>query len=188
MAYTAYEIAADAAMTSLTATERQYTNAGSFDETTVPTLTQVEAWLTEVYGRIAAELELNGYSMTQTDVEVLAVLQGYNVKGAAYEIELSRPRAGVGPTPTSGPTPRARVAEFRSWFNHLTKLLTTPALQRLGATTGTLRSAGATVGGTSISEKEDVADDTDILQKRFRRGQFDDPALATVNPAVDPSV
>ena len=171
MAYTAYEQSSpsDAAMRQVEALQQSYTASGVFTSSTEPTLIQVELHLTTIRGRIAGALAGRGYSATQTDETVLALLMEYNSRGAAYLIEVSQPSAGFVPEESQG-----RMAEFAKWFDDLEDVLDGEALDGLGASliAGTSDAAGATAGGLSIAEKDTLAQDSDYPAPSFKRGQF----------------
>lgn len=171
MAYTAYEPStpANAALAQVVALHLGRTNAGAFDSSTRPTLTEVEQHLTTIYRRIAAKLVAVGIAQAQTDDDVLGALMDYNARGAAYLIELSQASQGFAATEGGG-----RLAEFAKWESDLDSLLATDALEQLGATmvTTTRSAAGATAGGISISDKDDIDTDTDFEPLAFKRRGF----------------
>ena len=97
MAYKAYERTAGVSAIALVESlQRTHTNSGTFDTSSTPTLAQVESYLTIASADIAVMLADYGYAQAQTDADILAALEQWNVKGAAYMVELSMPSAGWG--------------------------------------------------------------------------------------------
>jgi hypothetical protein len=179
VAYTAYErtagVSAKAFVESL---QRQYTNAGTFDTSSTPTLAQVETFLTMGSGEIALKLVSNGYSQAQTESDTLTVLERFNVMAAAELIELSRPTAGGVFTESE---PVSRLNAFSSWRRQLDMLIKSNGLSALGANrTGT----GQTTGGISISDKEIIETDTDFEPLIFGKDRFQHPETVIATEQV----
>ena len=66
-----------------------------------------------------------------------------------------------------------RHSQFLALAKHLRSL---PAGQVLGGDGSSFVLAGITVGGSSRAALDDREEDTDVVQPRFRRGQWDNPA------------
>lgn len=167
MAYTAYELNAGDALSDVQSWCRHLTLGGSFTSATQPTLTTVERWLTLSHHFVAGLLVSAGYSATQTDTEVVGILQHLNSIDAVIKIELSHPVTGIG-------EPNERFMAFMTEREELIKLVTSKALETLGATTlPNIQNQLVKATGISWSEKEDLATDTDHIPHRFRRGIFE---------------
>ncbi len=176
MSYSAYEVTAgSSAIQMVEAFQRTRTANGTFGTATIPTLTQVETFLTRGKAELAAVLEKHGYSKTQTDADVLGVLEPLNVKAACYYVELTSPTAGY----TSEGEPVGRLSSFRAWRKEAAELCTGRTLADLGATRTYEKSSGLSAGGISISDKETIEEDSDYEPLAFTRGLHEAPGDIT---------
>jgi len=149
--------------------------ASTFSSSTSPTLTAVTNWLTSGCAVIEATLSGEGYNVPPASGTVAYDwLSELNALYAAARVELSRTNITV------GPGERTRGQVFNDMFHSgLKRLLVT----NLSAT-GLSKSAtgGLYTGGISISDKDSRKANTDRVQPRFSRGQFDFPG--TIRPAT----
>lgn len=171
MAYSGFELASGDALAEIERLCRHAARGtgGTFSGSTVPTLASVEQYLTTSYYWIGSQLVKAGLSTTQTDTEVLGVLQQLQVYDVAMKVELALPVAAA----DGGPS--ARWETFRELRDELKMLIGDGSLVALGATE--LDEAARKwrvpfVGGISIARKAVMRDDTDAVQHRVRRGQF----------------
>lgn len=168
MAYSAYERTAGVtAIALLESLQRTHTSSGTFDTSSTPTLAQVESFLTIASADIAVMLQDYGYAQAQTDSGVLASLEQWNVKGAAYMIELSMPSAGWG-----GEEASSRIAEFRKWREDAKEQIESEGFLRMGGIKEFELSAFITHGGTSISDKQTIEEDSDFEPFAFTTDGF----------------
>ncbi len=168
MAYKAYERTAGVSAIALVESlQRTHTNSGTFDTSSTPTLAQVESYLTIASADIAVMLADYGYAQAQTDADILAALEQWNVKGAAYMVELSMPSAGWG-----GEEASSRSAEFRRWREDAKGQIESEGFDRLGGTKERELSAFITGGGTSISDKQVIEEDSDFEPFAFTTDKF----------------
>ncbi len=146
---------------------RHLTQQGRFNNTSNPTLTWVEDQLDLDAAYIAAKLESCGYAATQTDADVLTLLESWNTIRTVIAIELTNPVESI-----SGKG-NARFQEFRHKDKMLEDIVCNSGLKDLGATAGaTGLSDFLVAGGVSHSRKQTVEEDTDHIKHRIRRGQF----------------
>ncbi len=118
MAYTAYErTSGTSCLNEVTALERYLTSEGIFDESTNPTLSQVEEFITDTYYEIGLKLLNYGYAQSQTDTDVVGALQHYNALGACAKVELTQPSVGY----KSGEN--TRYDRFYKEFEKINKLI-----------------------------------------------------------------
>ncbi len=170
MAYSAYErTAGTSCLNEVIAMERHLTNEGIFDETTMPTLSQVESFITDAYYDIGTKLMDYGYSDTQSGTKIVGVLQHYNALGACAKVELTQPSVGY----KAGEN--TRYDRFYKEFEKVDKLIQSPAFERMGATKSYGLSAGLSVGGISISDKEEIETDSDHEPYFFTRDLMKHP-------------
>ena len=127
MAYTAYETGSGKAMDQVEAFCLHLTTSGVFTTTTSPTLAQVEAWLTISHHLIAGWLAEAGYDTTQTDTEVLGILEELNSVDSVIKVELNNPT-------TINGEPNDRFKWFQERRDELRDLIMGRALAELGAT------------------------------------------------------
>lgn len=164
MTYLAYErTAGTSCLNEVQAMERHLTDNGTFGTATIPTLSQVEEFITDTYYDISTKLVINGYDQSQTDTDVLGVLQHFNALGACAKIELTQPSVGY----KTGEN--TRYDRFFKEYEKIDKFTETSALERLGATRSWNLSDGLTAGGISISDKEAIETDADHVPYFFRR-------------------
>jgi len=156
MSYTAFERATGDCMDEVAALERQLTDAGVFDGDTTPTLSQVEKFITDTYDEMGVFLTEYGYAKSQTNADILGVLQHYNALGAAAKCELTQPSVGY----KAGEN--TRYDRLFKEYIKVKDLIQSIGFQRLGATKSWELSAALSAGGISISDKEVIEDDTDF--------------------------
>lgn len=171
MAYTAYETDSGACLEVVESYCKHITDGGSFNDETVPTNTEVEKFLTASYYSLAGVLTSVGYTVQQTEDEVLAFLQEVQALDVVVKVELANPITGMG-------EPNERFKEFKARYMEMIELIrTTQLLEGLGATQSDIGSASQllAISGTSKARKRQVEDDEDYVQARFRRGQGTNP-------------
>ena len=163
MSYTGYETATDELIKHVETLCASLTAGGSrFDASTQPTRLQVDRFITTAHAEIALMLESAGFSSSQTNATVLALLQSFNARAAAYEVEISRGSAGfVSPESTQ------RGSMFYRWRKDFAELLDGSGLARLGGVVLAASASGVTMGGVSISDKETISTDTDMQRLSF---------------------
>ena len=132
--------------------------ASSFDTSTSPTLTQVNAWLTSGCAMIETVL---GAAVTN-DKALYGVAVEANALYGAWMAERSRTNART----TAEERTRADMLR-RDFFDHL-KWLQQYGLSRAGVAPTSL----AYAGGISAADKESVLSDEDRVRPRFTRGHF----------------
>lgn len=176
MAYTAWETSAGEAQAEVeTYCRHAARGTGAvFTQLTVPSLGAVERWLTVSYHWIRGLLARNGYSTTQTDPSVVAILQELNVLDVCVKVELSLPEeSGSG-------EPNQRFTAFAERRTELIEMITDGTLGAIGATpdSSTDSTRIPRIGGERYSRKELAEEDTDRTQHRVRRGAMQHPGLA----------
>jgi len=129
----------------------------------MPTLAQVETFLSQTYYQLQGLLAEQGYAPTQTDTEVVGYLENLNAIGAVIKVELAHPVTGSG-------EPNERFKEFRVHWNDGTAFIGTDGFEALGGTRTEQVADGVALTGTSRSRKRTVESDTDLVRPRFRRG------------------
>ncbi len=174
MAYTAYErTSGTSCINEVQAMERHLTASGTFSASTIPSLTQVEEFITDAYYEIGVMLTNYGYSDTQAGTKIVGVLQHYNALGACAKVELTQPSVGY----KAGEN--TRYDRFFKEFGKLKDLIESPAFERMGAGKSNALSAGLSAGGISISDKEDIETDTDFEHYTFTKSQFSNPGTTS---------
>ncbi len=163
MSYTAFERTTGSVLSEVQALERHLTDSGRFSTDTTPTLSDVETFITDTYYEIGTKLLDYGYAQTQTDADVLGVLQHFNALGACAKVELTQPSVGY----KAGEN--TRYDRFYKEFEKVDKMIKSPAFERMGATKSYALSAGLSAGGISISDKETIETDTDHEPYFFSR-------------------
>jgi N-acetyl-anhydromuramyl-L-alanine amidase AmpD len=142
---------------------RHLTNSGTFDSTTAPTLDQVQGFITDGYNLLNSLLARYGYGTAQTDTEVVAALQPYNVFYAVAQVELCQPSVG------GRPAEETRWYQFQKLFETAEEFVSSPEFARLGATVDNRALAQLAVGGVSIDRMDTVEDDSDRVIPAFTR-------------------
>jgi len=177
MTYTGFETAAGALLTDVSMLNRHLTLSGSFGAQTHPTLEVVEQWINLSYSRIVGLLTKAGYSATQTNAQVLAILEQLNALDVSILIELAHPTTATGEA-------NERFKTFMTMRKELEALVNSNAFADLGATAGSSATNIVTkASGISVADRETRAEDTDDIPNRFRRGQFRNPQSGS-DPAV----
>ena len=170
MAYSAYERTAGvSAINEVQSYERHLTSGGTFSASTIPTLSQVEEFLTDIYYDMGLKLMAHGYTQSQTDTDVLGALQRYNTFGACAQVELTQPSVGY----KGGEN--TRYDRVFKEYQKLDDLVKSSGFQRLGATKSFELSAGLSAGGISIDDKETIETDTDFEQFMFTKDKMRHP-------------
>lgn len=172
MSYQAYERTAGDCQKEVEALCRHLTNAGVFDTTTNPTLANVEKFITDTYDEIGVFLVLAGYAKIQTDADIIGTLQHFNALGACAKVELTQPSVGFEDTENT------RYNKFFNEFKEVKELIKSVAFERLGATRSWEESDNLTCGGISISDKEDIEEDTNHPNYTFTRTKHKQPSTA----------
>lgn len=173
MAYTAYERADGYCLDEVETLCRHLTNGGTFNTGSTPTLAQVESYITDIYDEINVRLLNYGYSGDQTASAAVSVLQHYNSLGAAARVELSQPTVGY----KAGEN--TRYDRLYTEYEKLDKLIQGAAFGRLGAIRGFPLSAGLTVGGASISDKDVIEGDPDFEKYIFTKDLHKHPGITS---------
>ncbi len=165
MTYSAYErTAGTSCINEVLAMERHLaSDNGLFSASTIPSLSQVEEFITDTYYDIGTKLMAYGYSNIQTDADVIGALQHYNALGACAKVELTQPSVGY----KAGEN--TRYDRFYIEFEKVDKLIQSQGFERMGATRSYELSAGLSAGGISISDKETIEDDSDHPAYFFTR-------------------
>lgn len=176
MTYNAYE--RDAGTSVIQAVEahcRHLTSGGTFGMASTPSLAQVEQMIDRTYYDLYARLAEGGYdpAVATTATAALGFLEGLNTFGAVMRVELAHPITGRGGEPND------RYREYADQYREGIAILASDALEEMGVERTTALSARVGLGGTSLSEKRDLYEDSDAVQARFRRGFGRDPAAAT---------
>lgn len=130
---------------------RHMTNAmGTFDSSTSPTLTEVEAFLDQSSDMLNGWLARNKYTIPVTQADCVAILSRYANWGAAGLCELSMRNSGY-----SAEDENRRENKFLKLFNQAETFINSGALAQLGAaqTTDSLPPAlsGLRFGGQTRS-------------------------------------
>lgn len=178
MAYSGYEVADDGVIKTLEVYCRHLTEGGTFSATGTPDLAAIERYLDQTYYQIQAALAKEGYSTTITGTPALAILESLQAVGAAVKVELAHPITGFRGEPNE------RYIQFQRMWKEGVSLLATDALSVLGEARTTELGGFVEVGGISKSRKRTIADDTDAVPPRFRRGMFSNP-LVGGQPGAD---
>ena len=172
-----YERSTGTAITQAEGFCRHLTTGGTFDTVSQPTRAWVTSQLDLDAAYIATRLESCGYAATQTDEDVLQLLEAWNTVRTVIAIELSNPVESI-----SGKG-NERFQEFRSRSKMLEELACSAGLADLGATVSGGLGEFLVAGGVSRSRKQTVEEDTDHIKHRIRRGQFKYPS--TSQPAAE---
>jgi hypothetical protein len=69
--------------TDVAALTKRFTNAGSYDTTTTPTLAQVEGWIDQISAILNVLLAEQGFAIPATDADVVLMLKGFVVSQVA---------------------------------------------------------------------------------------------------------
>lgn len=163
-----YETAASEAIKGTEAFCRHICGPGGFNATSKPSLTEVQRFRDQAYYKIAAALVGAGYAVAQTAAAVLGFLQNLQVIEQVIAVELAYPITGPG-------EPNERFMAFMAERDQLYELLASGMLDGLGATSVSGETGFVTVTGVSISRKDSVAQDSDFVGPRFKRGQYRPP-------------
>ena len=149
--------------------------ASTFSTSTSPTLTSVNNWLSSGCAVIETALAGEGYSIPPASgTRVYDWLTELNSLYTAARVELSRTNI------TLEPGARTRGQVFDEMFYAQLDRLLDMDLSGVGLSRATAGKVYA--GGISISDKDDRRADTDRVQPRFKRGQFDFPG--TIRPTT----
>ena len=173
-----YEAGAGSALAQVEGFCRHLTTSGQFSDGSQPSRGWVESQLNLDSAYIAAKLGEAGYSPSQTDTDVLQLLQLWNVLRTVVSVELANP--------ISSPSGRgnARFQEFKNREETAEKIATGPGLADLGATVSGGLSELLLATGVSQDRKDTVEDDSDHIAHRFRKGQFVHPSSS--DPTAEP--
>ena len=167
MSYSAYErTAGTSCINEVQSYERQLTDDGVFSASTIPTLSQVEEFITDIYYDMGLKLVSYGYAQSQTDANVLGALQRYNTFGACAQVELTQPSVGY----KGGEN--TRYDRFFKEYEKFDKFVQSVGFSRLGATKSFELSAGLSAGGISIDDKETIETDSDFEPYMFTKDKM----------------
>lgn len=162
--YSGYEITGGQVLERVEALCRHLTTGGHFTESSPVPASDVLMFLDDSYYWIQGALQRHGYSATQTDTEVLGVLQQIQAYDAAAAVELSAPI-----TDEAGENRRdSRMAARRDRL--VSDYLATDSLEQLGATRDRAKGKYLEGTGRSIDRKETVYENNDVVAPRFPRG------------------
>ena len=179
MAYESYERATDGVLRSVEVWTRHLTDGGTYSATGTPALADVERYLDQTYYQLQGVLARIGYSTAISGTPALGILENLQAVGAVVAIELAHPVTGLRGEGND------RYKEFQKKWDKGTAELASDMLEQLGETRTTRLSAYIEVGGVSRSRKQNVPDDADAIQPRFRRGQFANPRVSRATPHAD---
>lgn len=180
MAYTAFETAANEAYTQVKSYCRHAARAdGEFTSGTVPSLVQVEGWITVSYYWVRGLLNRYGYSATQTNINILGILMELNVLDAAAKIELSLPAES-----TTG-EPNQRFIEFNERRKELMNMIADGTFSAMGAVMSSSAARTPLLSGISKSRKDILESDDDATQHRIRRNLFQSPGTRDATSEQD---
>jgi hypothetical protein len=171
----AYERTAGTALAMVQGLCRHLCGTAGFSATTQPTLTEVGQIRDQAYYKIAGELGYAGYDLAMADTDALGWLERLQTLEMVIRIEQAYPVTGAG-------EPNARFETFVTERDHLTELINTDTLERLGATRSHTLSEKLDVSGMSIADRDNVRNDPDFVGSRFLRGQFTNPGGSTSSP------
>lgn len=139
------------------------TGASNFSTTSVPTLTQVNNWITSGCGAIDLRLKAKNYTPpSASGGTVWDELTQLNALYAAARAELSRTNVRI------SLDERTRSSILEKMFQDGVDKLLTLDLALAGLDSG----SGGYMGGVSDTDKDAVADNSDRVESRFKRGQF----------------
>lgn len=138
----------------------------NFTKTTSPTEAAVQRWLTRGAGIINTRLAAKGYGVpVETSATVYDQIVDINALYGASKAESTRMSSRV------AVTERTRSQMFKSDFDKQLKELLVSDLSQAGVG----YTSQIKMGGISKSDKRSVETDTDKVDPRFERGQFDIP-------------
>ncbi len=179
--YTAYESADDEAKNGVEALCRHLTKSGEFDATTSPLLEEVERYINISHFWIQGLLQKAGLSTTQTDTDVIGILEQLNVYDTCVKVELGQPALNV-----TG-EPNARFVAFTERRDELMAMVVDGTLSAMGATADSIAAGRRTpiLTGQLISRKKVADGNTDRTQHSVRRGAFVNPAIAAPRSETD---
>src|SRR3990167_945054 len=168
----AYAVASD--VSSLT---RHLTSNSAFTDDTNPASAQVAAWLSSGCAIIESRIGTRGYGAIPANSPAYGLATAANAFYAAWMAELSVISARVSRDENT------RDDRFKRAFESQMTILMTMDLSMLGVSR-TRRPPTPYAGGVSVIDKQANEDNTDIVQGRFRRGQFlnpeaDEPTVAS---------
>lgn len=148
----------------------------------VPTLAQVESWLSSGCAILEGTIESMGYSVpVGSTLSLYGELKFLNALYAAAWAELSAI------TGTVEPRARTRGQVLMDYFKMGLQDLKERDLEEVGLTQEQVNNAYIYVGGLEVSDKQDNESDTDIVQPRIARGMFKFPGANSPDsyPIVD---
>ena len=163
MSYTGYERSGTSCLQEVEAFCRHLTEGGTFSTSSIPTLAQVERFLTDAHDQIAVWLQDYGYDSAQTDTDVLGALQIYNAYGAAALVEITQPSVSWEPREGN------RYSLFQKKFEEVKGLIQSRGFGLLGGVKSVELSRDLSAGGISVSDKEVIETDTDHPDYWFTR-------------------
>ena len=145
----------------------------NFTDSTMPTIKQVNGWLSSGCAVINAKILGMGYGIPASGTTIFEALTDCNALFAAARVEMARTNVTLAP----GERTRGQIFE---------EMARACACSVLGA--GDLTLVGLTktssgklyVGGVSVTQKQTEESDTDRVTPRFNRGEFDFPG--TIQP------
>ncbi len=151
----------------------------TFDSVSQPPYEEVEIYISNNYSKMVGMLARYAISATQTDANVIRVLQSFLVACSVVDVERSQAGAGF------GKVPNARFQSFMDQCNSFETYLEKGNLQALaGITFDVTLTAGPEWTGTSKARKALLAQETDSVQPDITRDMMKN-SLATNNEDTD---
>lgn len=144
-------------------TPHHLSGCATFASDTNPTLTEVNAWISTGCGIIEASIGTRGYGAIPTTSAAYGIAAAANAFWGAYMTELSLISARVDRMENT------RDERFKRAFDKQLEILMKLDLSVLGVSRSGI--ARPYSGGIRQTDK-DNNDDGDVIQSRFRRGQF----------------
>lgn len=145
------------------------TGASNFSATTLPTLAQINVWLSSGCGQIDNRLKARNYTPpSASGGSVWDELSLLNTYYGVSKAELARTNVRL------SVTERSRAQVFQKLFDDGMAELLTNDLTLAGLTSG----CGGYMGGVSQAEKDAVNSNSDRVPSRFTRGQFSYPGTS----------
>lgn len=142
----------------------------NFSDSSVPTLTQVNSWLSSGCAIIVSRLSACGFSAPTSGTDAYNMLADLNALFGAARAELARTNVQI------SVDSRTRGQVFEAAFKKGLDDFLAMNLEELGLTS-TYTQYGY-VGGISQDDKDTVNDDSDRIPNRWSKGQWDNPDSA----------
>jgi len=146
--------------------------ASSFDATTTPKLTEVEAIIDRVSGVLNTALAATGFSVPLSNATAILACDDWVVRWSIQQLRKAYPHLGIGEqeTPEQGDIFQSAL-DFVSMY----KL----AFKNLGETVDDATSSGLVFTGLKKHSERTDPDNTTYEQPKFRRGYFENDSVST---------